>query len=480
MTAIALHFGSSVKRERGWRWYLLASTIAIFLANWVNPLTSLYSLPVYLLLLVITIRKIRILTFFSLSTLFGIGFLFYGIRSGEISGISAPSLAEFNHVNIYIPLLLIQILTAIFIAKIGTDKVTRDVLFLTAISWAGWPLMLLVSSINEVKANLYSDRYFIPIILVSFILQVICLTSLIAQRSFDFQGERFVRFKQKGLTYQMVFSTIFVMIAANLVLIPVEIGTFPLDEHFKRVGIQTLENQRYPNFIIGDYWSSWPMKLFFTGQKTPPVIAYRMEGQSIFQSGQAQTLRSIMHVGAKGICFGSMTTCMDLLKRYSLDLSIDQNLSLRSEKDLFIEGQAVHQVVLEQNKKHGPCWTGSELPTQIGSIAGPSKVAIFANPNIKGFLTYGPYVTISPGKYTTKVFYEVSSDVGNPVGVVDRAAEGKYLPRSSVTVFPSLIGKNFFEVNFQTAVTLPNFEVRVFDNGATKLQVDSICIIKNS
>ena len=476
LTAIAVYFACFYKPEQIRRWYLLASVVLIFLANWVNPLISLYSLPAYLFLFLNGNRKIKILSLFSISTLCGFGFLFYGIRSGEIRGLSAPSLAEFKNFYIYSPLLITQILAGILIVKNRSHKEIRYISVLTALSLTGWPLVVLISTINQVKANVYSDRYFIPILLHSFLLQIVALISLMNQSSSDFFGDRSVKLKKKMSLYYIVGPTILGLFAANLILIPVERRIIPLNQQHKAIEISTLKKQPHPDFIIGDYWLSWPMKLFFTGRQVPPVISYRMEGQRIFQSFQSKTLTSIMRSGAKGICFGAMNTCKDLLKFYTRDLGISQNVTLQSAGDFFIHGEEVHEVVLEQNS----CWDGAELPTQIGSKAGPHDLATAANLGIQGFLTFGPYVTISPGNFTAAVTYEVSSNVGNPVAIVDRAAGGKSLLGSSMQITPSTAGKNVFKFSFKTTNTLANFEVRVFDNGSTKLQVDSICIFNTS
>lgn len=477
LTSIAFYTAFDVFSNKKRFLFIVVSVIPLALANWVNPLVSIHFFPVYLCIFVY-LKQFRkeVVLLFTISSAIGLGFLGYGVEAGEIGGLSLPSFVMFKSFYSFLPLATIQLVSIPLLCLSKKNQATKYRLFYTFSSLLAWPIIFLISMLNHVKGNEYSSRYFIPVITISFVIQIIVLVDILASMNTrTLELPRLINFLKMKSHFMIIFF-ISGALLSNIILIPKVSKVFPLMPTWKKVNAKASQMITNPQFVIGDYWFSWPMKLFFPSEKPLPILSYRMEGQRIFLEKNRESLNYALGNGAKGICFGSVNFCQTFLDSIPGGNSFNQNLTLHSKEKLSFNGQEINIVQIRRETVKERCWNGSQLPSQIG-------IKSFTNVSVDigktGFLTFGPYVSLPIGLYTGTVEYKVGGEIGSVVGVVDLASATKPILGKEVNMIPSRIGRNTIDISFEASSQLPTTEIRVFNKGLTRLEINRVCIKKN-
>lgn len=112
---------------------------------------------------------------------------------------------------------------------------------------------------------------------------------------------------------------------------------------------------------------------------------------------------------------------------------------------------------------------GNELPGTVGKVQDRSRVAE-ASKDAAGYLSYGPYIAVPPGRYQVVIAY-TSTESGN------KWDAGRFnIPEKSVKLaegtLPAGNGKLMF--SFQTGKSVSDFEIRTWFGGRGRLAIHSI------
>ncbi len=147
----------------------------------------------------------------------------------------------------------------------------------------------------------------------------------------------------------------------------------------------------------------------------------------------------------------------------------------------FLSLGALNLTAAKANAKptlYNKCFMGSQLGTGIGKVKTNPRIAKLGS---AGYLTTGPYIPLEAGTYKVQLSYSSQfSGSSVNVGFVDRASNFRTIQGSSVPLSPQKAGVSNISVKFTTSRLLPAFEFRVFANGKSELQVNSICITQTN
>ena len=450
-------------------------TIAVFLiclANWLNPLVTYYLIPIYLLLFTGKLnRKRETLIHFATSSSIGIFFIFYGIKKGENSGFSLPSMGQFQDLKPYLPLLILQIVN--FFLYLFEKKKEHKISLLKSllITISIWPLIVILSSLSHVRENLYAPRYFIPFsTLGSAILILHFYERIRFSSNLEFNLAVFKKNRLIG---------VFVLILLNIGSFQSVAKAVPLNDSWMRANQIMNAAMPNPTFVAGDYWYAWPAKILIERPDSLIVLSHRMEGQRLFQDSSGFALRSKLVQGSSGICYGPLKNCYVYLNqiREKMKVSFENRLEFVVLKEYSLPDLEARIVKLKITSQEKTCWDGSELPTQIGESKGTNVVAPLG---ISGFLTFGPYVGLGPGSYDTFIEYKVEEgDTRKDFGYIDRANIGEQILGSKVYLTNNDSNFHRTKTSFMTETYIPKFELRVFSSGAARIELQQICLIKH-
>jgi hypothetical protein len=441
------------------------------LAAWVNPLVTLQFLPIYLVYLLFNRQRFRQLATIVIVDTFSSGlFIAYGVLHGAIRGFSLPSFKEFTYNNWYLPLVIAQVVTLVLIIHKQINgrliKVEAQIFLATLLAW---PSVLAISTLNHVKANLYYPRYFIPVVAVGMVVQIF---SLVHFNTKSGKGELSHQTREKSqfnLVVKLIVAVI--LIGLNFQGMAVASRTTPISKPYLNTDLASLRMLDNPKFIAGDYWYSWPMKLFLHNSSEVPVLAYRKEEQKIFQKDHSTLLSSAFKNGATGLCFGPILDCEQQVSSVG-NLATDNpftSLFLQVLRKKVINGVDVSVVRIVSTDSLNRCWNGAELPTSIGKIVTSTMVAI---PGNFGFVSYGPYVRLKPGKYEYTLEY--SADGIQSTGTTDIANNGKQM--LSATLLKGTEGKLFAIKKTFMQRTQGLSEFRVLSDGKSIVTVYTLCL----
>jgi hypothetical protein len=103
-------------------------------------------------------------------------------------------------------------------------------------------------------------------------------------------------------------------------------------------------------------------------------------------------------------------------------------------------------------------WQASDLPTATGRLRGDALVADDSDP--AGYVSYGPYVALSPGTYTVTVTYRSRATTDQRIGVFDAVATGGP-PVASTELAGTGGDLREVELTFRVEDPLPLWEFRV-------------------
>jgi len=110
-----------------------------------------------------------------------------------------------------------------------------------------------------------------------------------------------------------------------------------------------------------------------------------------------------------------------------------------------------------------------ELPGEVGNIQGLSRVADAAGGKT-GYLSYGPYVTVPAGRYQVTLTYTATA-AGNRWDA-GRFKDPKHPLRLAGADLP--VGHGEITFLFETANTIPDFEIRTWFGGRGSFVLDKV------
>lgn len=345
LSALSVFMAQRIKKSHVGYLLFIVPLFILFIANWVNPLVTLYLLPVYLCYLVLfTNQFLKVAIHFIISLTFGLIFIVYGINKGETSGLSLPSLQVFSYLHVVLPLALVQVVSLVtLIVDWAKGRFSKNRFLLLVISLVTWPLCLLISTSNWVRLNLYEPRYFIPIIFTALVCNVIFITSGQFSPTNNF-SLGFETYRKK-----IIFGILFLLLGLNCISFLGISKSVPLDKPWIDIVQEAMKKYPDASFAIGNYWYSWPTKFFEKEPSTFPVLAHRMEGQKLFERTNWNKLKSIIKSDSRGICFGPLVGCEIALRNYELLLQVPKNehLKLVSVAELTFNEVEVNYVNLQ-------------------------------------------------------------------------------------------------------------------------------------
>jgi len=296
------------------KWLILsANVLLITISCWVNPLNGYYLFPI--LLAMIAFKKFKnvfhelALTYLLFN--FGVFFIILGLANGEISGTVAPSLKAFQTYNWWLPLFLIQI-ALIITAVVHKDFKKRIPIFLGfAYTWAS---IFALTSLRHISLNLNAPRYFVTAAFVSMVLTMMVLeeelSRLKALRSFIESALGLLKLKV------FVAASLILLLIANIMISRDLLSDYPLREPHKTLMNKLFESAPEPyRFASGDFWYSWPTKLFVSQPEDMFVTSFQSEFQYDINSDSEAAIKSRLKNGDLGLCFGELKSCKSEISR---------------------------------------------------------------------------------------------------------------------------------------------------------------------
>ncbi len=118
-------------------------------------------------------------------------------------------------------------------------------------------------------------------------------------------------------------------------------------------------------------------------------------------------------------------------------------------------------------------WTADVLPSISGSIVG-TDIQVDQN-HTAGFVTYGPYLPLGPGRYELTLQYSSTSPVGQAVGLFEAASPEKG-GAGSVSILGSAGQPSSVRLAFEVAEDGGRWEFRTSWSGADELVIQSITL----
>ena len=352
---------------------------------------------------------------------------------------------------------------------------------LVLISFLVWPLIYALSTLKHIKANDYNPRYFLPLVSVAFVIHL----SLLLKLELDFEPKlkekllmvSKIRFGKRGLLLVLIGA-----ISLNFLSFRAQARVFPEASPHRQIDKYAFQLMPNPDFIAGDYWSSWPMKLYISDFINLPILGYRMEDQYLFTHKQKSMLDRRLSSNSKGICFGPISECgryLDLARTH-LQLPFNENMSLRSFSNVTYLGTEIHLVEIIRDTKSRRCWSGGTLPTLIGQKV-PGATSVLAPKGKAGFLTYGPYIGVTKGRYKYTLYFRSYGKRLQKVGSYD-VMNGNVPPSENFPLMGS-DGNNSklqfeFDMNSGGKNQSVESQFRVVSNGLENLEIMQVCLEK--
>ena len=123
-------------------------------------------------------------------------------------------------------------------------------------------------------------------------------------------------------------------------------------------------------------------------------------------------------------------------------------------------------------------WTGEQLLGLVGRAVDGGRTAQAANGDLAGFLTYGPYLSVGPGRYHFTLHYRSDSEPEQEAGWWDVFAHGSGLQAERKLIEGKLDGsagkERVIEGDFYITAPGTSIEIRTFFSGSGQLEVKRI------
>ena len=296
------------------KWLILsANVLLISISCWVNPLNGYYLFPI--LLAMIAFKKFKnvfhelALTYLLFN--FGVFFIILGLANGEVSGTVAPSLRAFQTFNWWLPLILLQVVL-IALTLVRKEFRRRTPIFLGfAYTWIS---IFALTSLRHISNNLNAPRYFITAAFVSMVLTMMVLEEELSR----FQSIRNLIGSALGLLKKKAFIalSLILLLIANVSISRDLLSDYPLREPHKTLMNKLFNGAPEPyRFASGDFWYSWPTKLFVSQPEEMFVTSFQSEFQYDINSDSEAAIKSRLEDGDLGLCFGELISCKSEIRR---------------------------------------------------------------------------------------------------------------------------------------------------------------------
>jgi hypothetical protein len=296
------------------KWLILsANVLLISISCWVNPLNGYYLFPI--LLAMIAFKRFKnifhelALTYLLFN--FGVFFIILGLANGEVGGTVAPSLRAFQTYDWWLPLILLQVVL-IALTLVRKEFKKRAPIFLGfAYTWIS---IFALTSLRHISNNLNAPRYFITAAFVSMVLTMMVLEEELSRS----QSIRNLIGSALGLLKKKAFIalSLILLLIANVSISRDLLSDYPLREPHKTLMNKLFNGAPEPyRFASGDFWYSWPTKLFVSQPEDMFVTSFQSEFQYDINSDSEAAIKSRLEDGDLGLCFGDLKSCKSEISR---------------------------------------------------------------------------------------------------------------------------------------------------------------------
>ena len=290
------------------KWIILSSNLLLIaISCWVNPLNGYYLLP--LLLALISIKKFKNV-FHELSLVyllfnFGVFFIILGVSNGEVSGTVAPSFKAFQIYNWWLPLFLLQ--AVLLVLTVFRKKFKNRIPIFLGFAYT-WISIFALTSLRHIHNNLSAPRYFITAVFVS-----MCITMFIVGEELS-RLQLIMKFIDSTLSLfkiKFVFSiALIILLIVNILISRNLLSDYPLREPQKTLITNLFKGADEPyRFSSGDFWYTWPTKLFVSEPEEIFVTSFETSFQYDINSDSKTAIQSRLKDGDLGLCFGELKAC---------------------------------------------------------------------------------------------------------------------------------------------------------------------------
>lgn len=327
---------------------LIALTAA---SCWVNPLNGYYLAPLIFVLL--ALKKFKnifyelALTYLLFS--FGLFFIILGVANGENGGFVPPNLRAFEIFNWWVPLLAIQIILIIRALIYREFKKSWPVYLSFLLTWLS---ILALTSLKHIYMNAEAPRYFITATFVS-----MCITMIKAEEVMN--GRKNLRFRAPILMNSakmgiLAPTLILAAIAANILIVNNLRSDYPLREPQKTMLSSIFkESGNNYRFAAGNFWFTWPTKLFVKDPEDIFVTSFESENQYDISTDSKSSIQARLRSGDQGLCFGKLKDCEFQLQVSASRIygSFDSRVAIMDEKKLYTKPIEVHSLRIKITSK---------------------------------------------------------------------------------------------------------------------------------
>jgi len=282
------------------------------LSCWVNPLNGFYLAP--LLFLLIALKNFKNvyyeLALCYLLFTFGLFFIVLGLANGEISGTVAPSFKAFGLFNWWFSLFLIQV--ALFVRGLVKKTVKKN--YAIYMSFAvTWISVFALSSLRHIYYNANAPRYFITATFISMCITMYLIT-ISTSEVMNIQGQDSIWLNR--IKHQRTIATTLVfLLISNIFLVNHLLSDIPLKQPQKRLlSTLFLESKSTYKFAAGDFWYTWPTKLYVESPEKIFVTSSMSANQYDVSTDSLESVRSRLADGDLGLCFGDVNECKNQIQ----------------------------------------------------------------------------------------------------------------------------------------------------------------------
>jgi hypothetical protein len=329
------------------RKFVLPVLIALTAVScWVNPLNGYYLAPLIFVLL--ALKKFKNI-FYELALAyllvsFGLFFIVLGVANGENGGFVPPNLRAFEIFNWWLPLFAIQLILIIRALIYRDFKKYWPTYLSFLLTWAS---ILALTSLKHIYMNLEAPRYFITATFVS-----MCITMIKAEEVIN--GRKNLRFSALFLmkfARMRIFAPVLILvaIAANILIVNHLRSDYPLREPQKMMlsSIFKETSNKY-RFAAGDFWFTWPTKLFVSKPEDIFVTSFESENQYDVSTDSKSSIQARLKSGDQGLCFGKLKDCEFQLQVAVSRIygSFNSRVEIIDEKELHTRPIEVHSLRL--------------------------------------------------------------------------------------------------------------------------------------
>jgi hypothetical protein len=286
--------------------------ILLGISCWINPLNGYYLAPLLLLLLFLKgFKGIRneILIAYSLVT-FGIFFIVLGLANGEISGTVAPNFRPFEVFNWWLSLFIIQVVLVARAVYRREFRINLGSYWGFALTWIS---IFALTSLRHIYLNLEAPRYFVTATFVSMCLTMRLVEQLLnSSKKYQLAVAKIAGFLRINWLLPIA---ILLLLISNIFIARNLVSDYPLQQPQKKLLTSLFKNQKQEyKFASGDFWYTWPTKLYVAHPEDIFVTSFETENQYDVSTDSRESIQARFKDGDLGICFGDVKICTSQIK----------------------------------------------------------------------------------------------------------------------------------------------------------------------